>query len=101
MSVMKTVFKYEMPIDDTAVIMMREGAEILHFGAQYDKPMMWALVPADPNHPVEPRTFRSAGTGHPIAAEDRPRYIGTAHLMRGTFVLHLFALHLFEIHRPQ
>ena len=87
---MRTVYKYplEWPMaSDEFTMSFPEGAELLHFDMQGRAPTIWALV--DPDKPVARRTFRLAGTGHPIEAEEMA-HVGTC--MDGPFVWHLFEL---------
>lgn len=86
---MLTVWKYAIPIDDRFTLDMPIGALILTVQAQQDKPQLWALV--DPDAEIESRTFRLAGTGHPIKEESlRLLYLGTFQAHDGALVLHLF-----------
>jgi hypothetical protein len=83
---MKTVYKYELQqIDDYIGLELPEGAQILHFGIQNNRLMIWALVESD--NPNKRRIFRMAGTGHSII-EKNPLHIGT--VFDGPFVWHLF-----------
>jgi len=86
----RKVFKYTIPIEDTFELKMPQGAEILTVQEQYDEPHIWALC--DPDAPEEKRVFRLAGTGHPIRYDMGVdyKYIGTFQLHRGGFIGHLF-----------
>lgn len=86
---MKNVYKYEVPVDDVIVIKMPEGAEILHFEAQYGMPCIWARV--DPDAPMEKRCFRFAGTGHPLG-DNVGKHVGSCMMRGGALVWHLFEL---------
>jgi hypothetical protein len=84
---MKTVWKFEIHTDDYVNINLPKGAKPLSIQQQGDSVQLWCLV--DPNETVyETRTFRLAGTGHPIT--DDVEYIGTFQLFGGSFVGHLF-----------
>jgi hypothetical protein len=85
---MKTIWKFELVLDDDPVVEMPEGARVLHADVQYGKPCVWALV--DPEAPKTPRRFRLAGSGHPIEDADTRGYINTFLLQDGAFVGHLF-----------
>jgi hypothetical protein len=82
----RSVWKFEIPVQDEFTVEMPMLATVVHVAAQNDKPCMWALVnPA--NERVE-RTFYVHATGHPV----RPElvHLGTFILFGGTFVGHLF-----------
>lgn len=85
---MKTIWKYEVPVQDEFVVPLPGRAEVLSVGVQYDKPQMWVLV--DPNERRVPRTFSVVGTGHPVDLNRVGRFIGTFQLMDGVFIGHLF-----------
>jgi hypothetical protein len=83
----KTVWKYAIPVHDLPTIRMQRGAQLLHVAPQGSELCVWALV--DPQAQTEDVTLRILGTGHP--ATDKPgRYIGTAHMMGGALVWHVF-----------
>lgn len=89
-----TIWKYEIPFGDDAVVPMKEGAELLCV-AEQERPSGesvicgWALVwpgASDVN-----RHFRIAGTGHPLKNKDNLHYIGSVHNFCGTeCVFHVF-----------
>lgn len=86
----KTIYKYDIKIDDKFEIQLPIGAEILSVQIQYGDPKMWVLV--DPAAPIAPRVFEVFGTGHPIHYDmgiDR-RFIGTFQIQDGRLVFHLF-----------
>lgn len=86
---MRTVFKYEVPIDNHVTLTLPCVHELLHFGNQRDVPTLWALV--DPESAPIQRHFRLAGTGHTIE-EKNVRYVGTAQFAAGSLVFHLFEI---------
>lgn len=86
---MRTVWKYELAIDDYIDVEIPKGAEILTFQIQSDKPCIWCLV--DPNVEKETRRFRLAGTGHDIK-EDNLKYIGSCQVHEGVLIFHLFEI---------
>lgn len=86
---MKTVYKFPFEYADFVMIEMPEGAEILCVDIQTG-PVLWALV--DPAAPLRTRSFRFAGTGHPV--EDNVRYIDSCIEEQGGME---FVWHLFEI----
>jgi hypothetical protein len=87
---MRTVYKYPMGFIGHCALELPVGATIVHFGAQSDVPMLWALV--DTTAPMETRSFRLAGTGHPIESSLELNHIGTTSVMRGEIVVHLFEI---------
>jgi hypothetical protein len=88
---MKAVWKYTLKPVVTLDIPM--GAEILTIREQGEDICLWALV--DPEAEKEPRRFLVVGTGHTVPDPDEGpeislRYIGSAHLQRGSLVFHAF-----------
>lgn len=66
-------------------------AEVLSVGTQDGQTVVtWALV--NPDTPSLLKTFRIAGTGHPVQNDDRWKFIGTVHLLGGRMVVHVFEL---------
>ncbi len=88
---MLKVFKYEVAVSDYPELEMRIGAYILSFQVQHDCLCIWAIV--NPDEGDETRRFRLVGTGHEIEeSESQLKYIGTAQLLDGAVVFHLFEL---------
>jgi len=85
---MKTIYKYDLPMENRAIIPMPEGATILKVGVQHNKPVLWALV--DPDAPVTDRIFFVFGTGHSFDLVEPFIYNGTLILHDETFVGHVF-----------
>jgi len=85
---MKKIYKYGLPMEDYAPIAMPVGAIVLSVGVQHGTPVVWALV--NPNAPMECRTLRVAGTGHPIEEPERWEFIGTFQLDNGNLIFHVF-----------
>lgn len=85
---MKAVWKFPVPIDDVVDINMPPGAKILHVAEQFGAPCIWALV--TPGESTERRTFRFAGTGHPIEERHAGTFVGTFFMEGGALVFHLF-----------
>jgi hypothetical protein len=50
---------------------------------------VWALIDPCENR-KEKRSFRIAGTGHPIEYDDRMAFIGSVHMLGGSLVFHVF-----------
>jgi hypothetical protein len=86
---MKTIWKYEIPIEEKFEISMPIMARILSVQNQQRVPQMWCLVDSD--KPVKTRKFIIVGTGHEVM-HGNLTYIGT-------FLVHgdMLVLHLFEI----
>ena len=84
----KRVYKYEIMAHDEIKVRLPIGAEILEAQEQDGISFLWALV--DPNAITEIRTFRLAGTGHPIYSEMGKEYkhISTFRVDGGLFVFH-------------
>jgi hypothetical protein len=89
---MRTIYKYELNIEDMVELQLPKGAKILSVQSQNDKPVLWCLV--DTEAPKENRMFRLAGTGHEIGKEieNRIEFIGTFQILNGAFVGHLFEI---------
>lgn len=86
---MKTIYKYEMPVNDDFVLAMPLGARVLTVQIHRDRPYIWALVDADQTA-TELRRFCCVGTGHPIEEDGALNYIGTFKVLVDTLVFHLF-----------
>jgi hypothetical protein len=92
----KTIWKFEMEIDDTQVINMPKGAEILSIQLQNNEPVIWALVnPEEPDK--EPRQFEMFGTGYliPCDISINRKFLGTIQPI-GIGSSFSFAFHIFE-----
>lgn len=88
---MLTVYKYPFDINDYFELDLPEGAMILKLDMQFEKPVLWALV--DPSRPLIRRTFRLAGTGHPIKESfDQLFFHGTFSMMGGSLIWHVFEI---------
>jgi len=85
---MKFVWKFPIPVDDIVTVDMPRGAKILHVAEQRGVPHLWALVTQ--GEPLERRTFRFAGTGHPIEDRHAETFVGTFTMQGGALVFHLF-----------
>lgn len=86
---MKSVWKFQIPVDDHPVMNLPVGASILSVAFQGEDLVLWALV--DPDADKEPRRLRVAGTGHAIEESDL-RFIGTAVHTRTGLVFHVFEI---------
>lgn len=83
----KFVWKFVLHIEGITTVEMPKDSELLCFREQLGRPCLWALV--NPKAEIETRTFRVVGTGHCITQEVK-QYIGTALLLNGARVIHLF-----------
>lgn len=87
---MRSVWKFSVPENDIFTRWMPRGAIILSIAEQHGDACMWAEV--DPKAPEETRSFRLAGTGHPMPSNEKRRFIGTVPLHGGSLVFHLFEI---------
>lgn len=85
---MRTVYKYEVPLDDTFYVDLPKDSKVLSVGVQNDVPYIWVFV--DDENEDSRKVFRLAGTGHPIADYLDLEFIGTFQLRSGNLVFHLF-----------
>lgn len=85
---MIVVYKYELPLRDSADIEMHDGAQILKVDTQSDALVLWAKV--DTDRPLSTRRFYIRGTGHGFIGSEG-KHLGTAILQGGALVLHVFA----------
>ncbi len=82
-----TIYKYELPIEDEARVVMPLNAIVLSVQVQRGRPCLWAQV--DPGARNVARYFRVIGTGHPI--DQAPgKFLGTIQLEGGALVFHVF-----------
>jgi len=88
---METVWKYQIPITDYFEISMPKRSKILSIGMQENSPVMWVLV--DTESEKENKSFRLAGTGHPLDIDEDTHcgFIGTLQYQLG-LVFHLFEI---------
>lgn len=82
---MKTIYKYQFPIEDNFEIEFPDGYEIIYVGLQNNIPTLWAIVPLQTEMTVTHR-FSVRGTGHPFETEGD--YIAT--FFQEPYVWHLF-----------
>ena len=85
---MKTIYKYELPINDEVTLDMPSGAEILCVQEQHQQVMLWAVVNHD--NPVAEKRFYMRGTGHPMYEAENANYISSVQLSGGALVFHVF-----------
>lgn len=86
----KVIYKYPCELEDSFIIEMPKGAEILSVQVQHGHPFLWALV--EPDVEKEERRFQLFGTGHIIhwGLLAKVKFIGTFQLSGGMIVFHLF-----------
>ena len=84
-----TIYKYRIPGVGRVQRSMPKGAKCLCVNEQGGTTFVWALV--DPAAEPEIRTFLAVETGVPDVPPDS-RYLGTALLEGGQYVLHIFEL---------
>lgn len=93
---MRTVYKYELRIEDEQVVRLPAGARLLSVGVQTDDSpalvyrtlSLWALV--DTQAPPVARRVYIVGTGHPAGHVASAEYVGTVNdALR--LVWHVFA----------
>lgn len=87
---MKTIWKYNLFTTDLQFISMPQGAEILCVQAQFDSPVIWAIVDSKEQN-YESRSIAIYGTGNPVP-EIKQKYIGTYQILGGSFVGHVFEI---------
>ncbi len=85
---MKTIYKYQLEIEDSQVVQMPLDAEILKVDTQKAHPCLWAMVETD--HVLEDRIIQIRGTGHPAIGLTKEDYLGTFIMLGGDLVFHVF-----------
>lgn len=85
---MKTIWKYPLRVEQSQIIEMPHGAELLSIQLQGDQPMLWALV--DPHNSKATRAILMYGTGWemPGGMSLQLIYIDTVQI--GALVWHYF-----------
>jgi hypothetical protein len=86
----KTIWKYELKIDDLQNVIMPVGAEILSVQMQNETPCLWALVNPDEKD-TDARYIETFGTGHPVAYD-----MGGTREFIGTYQTRGLVFHVFE-----
>ena len=88
----RIIWKFDVRVDDTVIVHMPEGAEVIHWDIQredvYAQIQCWAIV--DPLAAFKPRTFYIRGTGHPMREADSARHVATLLVSGGNLVWHIF-----------
>jgi len=83
-----TIWKYQIPIEDSFRLELPEGATVLSVQTQREEACLWALC--DENAQGVFRTFELRGTGHAAKGLQDARFIGTFQMRGGALVFHLF-----------
>ena len=84
---MKTVFKFEFPVNDEVLIQMPADAKIVHVGRQQPNHIcLWAIVDTDKT--AVNRQFSIRGTGQPLGRASDCEHLGS--VFDGPFVWHVF-----------
>ena len=89
---MKTIWKFELKVEDKQTIIMPVGAEIISVQSQHLEPVLWAMVKTDGYEETEGRIIEVFGTGQEIPEDMGIEriYLGTFQLDGGSFVGHVF-----------
>lgn len=87
---MKTIFKYELQIDDEQSIEMPKDAEIISLQVQHGVPCIWAIVDTDKEK--ESRVFHTYGTGQKFYPKGA-QFVGTYLIHQDRLVYHVFDIH--------
>ena len=85
---MKTIYKYQLEIEDRFKLRIHRGARLLYVGVQHDIACLWAIV--DPEAETCIRTLLIRGTGHDAVGLDELPHVGTVILAGGNLVFHIF-----------
>ena len=89
---MKSIYKYQLSIQEKQTIELPEGAEIIRAEDINGLFFLWAIVNTDENHPKETRYLEFYKTGQPITGSDSLVYLGLCKL----FVMQELGLYVFE-----
>jgi len=84
----RTIFKFQLGINDAQTIKMQRGAIIR--SVQDQGGILWLWAELDRTAPMEDRIIEIFGTGHLIPDGDRT-YLST--VQQGGFVWHVYELH--------
>ena len=82
------IHKYRLEITGRQIVLMPEGAKVLHVGVQRFDLCLWAQHRQD--RPATERHFAICGTGHELPRLETRTYIGT--VVTEPFVWHVFEL---------
>lgn len=89
----KTIYKYELEIEDYQELSLPVGYKILTVQVQHEVPCIWVLIDQD-ELIKKTVVLRMVGTGHIIQDEDvsGQSYIGTFQLFNGDLIYHVFKI---------
>ena len=86
---MKTIWKYELRIEDIQKLEMPKESKILSVQMQHSTPCIW--IQCDNSNDMETRNFHTFGTGNPLPNDiDNFTYIGTYQINSGVIIFHVF-----------
>ena len=83
---MRTIYKFTLN-GERNTLSVPKGTRFIHAANQYEQITVWAEV--DTTQSFESRTLWVVGTGNPMP-ETSVDYIGSAILMNGNFVFHVY-----------
>lgn len=86
---MTTIWKYELRAENSQIIEMPLGAEILTVMVQGVIPCLWVRTDPNKNMKTEGRGIVTHGTGHDVPSTTG-QYIGSYQLLGGSLVFHVF-----------
>lgn len=89
---MKTIWKFNCPIRDLAVLDMPQGAKPISVLNQNENLVIYAEVVDEYKRPRVQRHFRIAGTGHPLGLPVNAVFIGTVSFREGSLIFHIYDL---------
>lgn len=90
---MSTIWKVILDTTDDQRITVPKGAKFLCIREQHEQVCLW--FECDSDAPKDVRRIGIAGTGHEVPTPDG-KYLGTAFLMEGQLVLHVYEIGFFE-----
>lgn len=95
---MAAIWKFPLAVKDEVTLPLPTNAEALTVQIQNELPMLWCLV--NPGAALEPRLFRTYGTGHPIVGAPG-KYVATYQLEGGQLVFHVFDMGVVVRHKEK
>lgn len=84
---MKRILKYELPGEGYTSMRMAPGP-VIHVDEQDGRLCIW--VEADVDAPTKLRSFHAVMTGQLFAEDDHLEHCGTALLINGHYVVHMY-----------
>jgi hypothetical protein len=91
---MRTIWKYDIPLDDVFSIEMPKESKILTIATQRGQPRIWVEVPAYPTQQEDTirRLFYLLGTGIVALDLTNLEYIGSFLILNDSLVFHLYVV---------